>query len=279
MNPENTFCSYFDSDSLGGAWIDTYSGGQGTPWGDAPTPYEFRNKTCYWCDTALRFEFYTGTKVGQCDNCGWWRFQYREINGDVIARTVSVQGKVREFSVTDIAAPIDDLSRYLSARSDRLSDINPTQFEHLVGQALLNAHPGSYVKHVGGRGDGGVDLHFVDVSGTQYLVQCKRRSNLNKKEGVQVVRELNGVLFREGLTHGMVVSTAKGYTAAAHAEKIIKTKTDDHYEMILISHPEITEMLRLKGKRTDRNWKRFVDLAESQEWRTRHDGTRPGSPC
>src|SRR5271169_136592 len=64
-------------------------------------------------------------------------------------------------------------------------------------------------------------------------------------EGVQVIRQMNGVLFREGRARGIVITTASNFTKGAVREASTRKSTNEQYEMKLLSFPDIVSMLRL----------------------------------
>ncbi|MEX8497730.1 restriction endonuclease [Leptothrix ochracea] len=98
-----------------------------------------------------------------------------------------------------------------SAAADALEAITWQEFEQLVGEAFRLQ--GYEVTETGGGGaDGGVDLLLVR-DGETFLVQCKQWKAF--KVGVQVVRELYGVMAAQGATGGWVVTSGR-FTPAAH---------------------------------------------------------------
>ena len=102
----------------------------------------------------------------------------------------------------------------VAASPDRsaLNDMSWQEFEALVGEAFRRR--GYSVLEVGGGGaDGGVDL--VLLKGKElFLVQCKQWKAY--KVGVDVVRELYGVMAAKGAAGGFVV-TSGTFTADAKA--------------------------------------------------------------
>ena len=84
-----------------------------------------------------------------------------------------------------------------------LNDMSWREFETLVGEAFRQR--GYAVTETGGGGaDGGVDLELLRNRET-YLVQCKQwRAN---KVGVEVVRELYGLMAARGAAGGFVVTS------------------------------------------------------------------------
>ncbi len=84
-----------------------------------------------------------------------------------------------------------------------LNDMSWQQFEAVVGEAFRRK--GYSVAEKGGGGaDGGVDL-VLKKQGETFLVQCKQWRAL--KVGVNIVRELYGVMAARGATGGFVVTS------------------------------------------------------------------------
>lgn len=78
-------------------------------------------------------------------------------------------------------------------------------FELLVGEAFRLQ--GYRVTETGGGGpDGGIDLAMIS-GGEKFLVQCKQWKAF--KVGVDVVRELYGVMAAKGATGGFVVTSGR----------------------------------------------------------------------
>lgn len=92
-----------------------------------------------------------------------------------------------------------------------ISKMSWKDFEQLTAAAFRNR--GYLVQDTNDGPDGGVDL-VLKKDGEKYLVQCKHwRAN---KVGVQIVRELLGVMASRGAVGGFVV-TAGEYTKEAKA--------------------------------------------------------------
>lgn len=84
-----------------------------------------------------------------------------------------------------------------------LNDMIWRQFEVVVGEAFRRK--GYSVAEKGGGGaDGGVDL-VLKKQGETFLVQCKQWRAI--KVGVNIVRELYGVMAAKGATGGFVVTS------------------------------------------------------------------------
>lgn len=92
-----------------------------------------------------------------------------------------------------------------SKAADALDGMSWQEFEMLVGEAFRLQ--GYAVTEIGGSGaDGGVDL-VLTKGGEKFLVQCKQWRAY--KVGVDVVRELFGVIAARGATGGFVVTSGR----------------------------------------------------------------------
>lgn len=97
-----------------------------------------------------------------------------------------------------------------SKAADVLDGMSWRQFEKLVGEAFrLQGY--AVVETGGGGADGGVDL-ILSRNGEKFLVQCKQWRAF--KVGVEVVRELYGVMAAKGAAGGFVVTSGR-FTAEA----------------------------------------------------------------
>lgn len=92
-----------------------------------------------------------------------------------------------------------------STAAGALDGMNWQEFEMLVGEAFRRR--GFSVTETGGGGaDGGVDL-MLTKDGEKFLVQCKQWRAF--KVGVNVVRELYGVMAARGAAGGYVVTSGQ----------------------------------------------------------------------
>ena len=90
-----------------------------------------------------------------------------------------------------------------SQAADAVNQLSWQEFEQLVGQAFkLDGY--SVVENGGGGPDGGVDL-VLRRGNEKFLVQCKQWKAF--KVGVDVVRELYGLMAARGATGGFVVTS------------------------------------------------------------------------
>lgn len=92
-----------------------------------------------------------------------------------------------------------------SDAADALDGISWQQFEALVGEGFrLQGY--RVVQTGGGGADGGIDL-VLNKDGEKYLVQCKQWRAF--RVGVDVVRELYGVMAAKGAAGGFVVTSGR----------------------------------------------------------------------
>jgi restriction system protein len=115
----------------------------------------------------------------------------------LIGSAISVwRRKVRKDLVVDAAQ---------GTATSALDGMSWQKFEMLVGESFRQQ--GYQVTETGGGGpDGGVDLTLAK-GGEKFLVQCKQWRAL--KVGVDVVRELYGVMAARGATGGFVVTSGR----------------------------------------------------------------------
>jgi restriction system protein len=119
-----------------------------------------------------------------------------------------------------------------SKAGDVLDGMTWQQFERLVGEAFRLQ--GYRVAETGGGGaDGGVDL-VLSKDGEKHLVQCKQWRAF--KVGVDVVRELYGVMAAKGAAGGFVVTSGR-FTEEA-------TRFADGRNVRLIDGPKLHGLIR-----------------------------------
>jgi restriction system protein len=118
------------------------------------------------------------------------------IIGLVGAVMSAIRRKERRALITDVAQ---------AKSANALDGMSWQQFEILVGEAYrLQGY--RVTENGGGGADGGIDL--VLAKGTErFLVQCKQWKAF--KVGVDVVRELYGVMAAKGATGGFVVTSGR----------------------------------------------------------------------
>jgi restriction system protein len=105
-----------------------------------------------------------------------------------------------------------------------LQRVHPTTFERVVAKAL-ERNGWRDVVHVGGPGDGGVDVRAATRQGAALVTQVKRYAS-HRPVGQATVQALAGVMQLQGAEHGMVVTTSRftsgaQRTAAEHGIELI----------------------------------------------------------
>ena len=129
-------------------------------------------------------------------------FQTLAAIGQFVLPTIFAGGAAAGFFAqrrrTELVATVAE-----SDSRDALSTMSWREFEALVEEAFRIR--GYTVKRIGGDGpDGGVDIELKRGAET-VLVQCKQWRAY--KVGVQVVRELYGVMAARGAASGIVVTS------------------------------------------------------------------------
>lgn len=106
-----------------------------------------------------------------------------------------------------------NLYEYVSKQpvKNALNGISWREFEMLVGEWFRKQ--GYAVTETGGVADGGIDL-ILNKDGETYLVQCKQWKAY--KVGVNIVRELLGVMVTQGASGGYLVTSGVFTKEARH---------------------------------------------------------------
>lgn len=183
-------------------------------------------------------------------------------------------GLLRTYEIDDIDAPIGSLRAFLARNPEHVCHTNATVFEKLMADCLRAEFAPCEVIHVGQSHDKGIDIKLVNSDKEAFLIQVKRRKNLAHKESVTVVRELNGVLLREGVTKGMVITTASAFTRSAKEEVHIKTVLKDQYQVELRAFNDVRRMLHLPMQSeeitTAEPWKPHLRMLPANDGEYRH---------
>lgn len=139
-----------------------------------------------------------------------------EVGGGLVAPDGSPLGdEARGEVLVDVRGVTDALMAHLLADPRRLHSITPRKFEEIVAELL--ADRGYDVTLTAPSGDGGHDIFAAqrtDLGSFLYLVECKRWAP-DRPVGVEVVRNLYGVVAAAQATAGIVVTTSR-FTRGAH---------------------------------------------------------------
>ncbi len=193
----------------------------------------FAGQGCFYCARALTTKnrvsgqktyrtaskvsaFYPGMHgLSYCQYCGWWTTSTSYI--DVLggrAGPLEV-ARVMSFDISSLDVPVEALTMHLARNTEDLYYVHPRVFEDVVLR-LLNEHLSCDLAMSQTSRDGGYDLFGLDADRQRILVQVKRYKS-TRKIGVSVIREFAGVLLREDVRQGIVVTTTR-FTRPARQE-------------------------------------------------------------
>jgi hypothetical protein len=216
---------------------------------------------CIWCSAAIALERSTYARIAdatdwkwqyvaaRCPECGWWALRYEEAPGleDIDSYFNYAYGILREFDPFALDAPMSAAREFLARHPKHLARFDPYRFEDLMLACLRDAHPDAEIVKLGGRRDGGIDLKLALTDTGPVLIQLKLRTrDFTSPEGVDVVRSLHGVMLREQIFRGMIISTAPRFTADAHKEAQAVERHLEGYSMDLLPLADVIDLLQLK---------------------------------
>jgi HJR/Mrr/RecB family endonuclease len=168
-------------------------------------------------------------------------FEFKETRRDVgallVPETSLVIGRSEERLQVEVSAISDALMSSLARDPSLLHDLNPRKFEELVGRILEDL--GYAVTLTQFQKDGGYDMLAearMPTGRVLTLVECKKWSPA-RPVGVEIVRNLYGVLATEGATNAMVVTTSHFTRGARRLEDTVK------YRMNLSDYQSIVQWL------------------------------------
>ncbi|WP_084175254.1 restriction endonuclease [Actinokineospora spheciospongiae] len=192
-----------------------------------------RVKNCPYCHTSMgATEIHNhgpedgdrtaGQLLEYCPNCTFWqahglRMQGYEARCSLFYNfdVAVLSSKVKEFETDFPEGSLSEISQWLRRHPEKYQTMPPRYLEVLVTKLFRNI--GTYVeaRHVGRPGDGGVDVLLVDAEGCSWLVQVKRREDVDSAEPVSTIRNVLGSMVLEGFKHSIIVSTADRFTLQA----------------------------------------------------------------
>ncbi len=220
-----------------------------------------RRYHCLYCDKMTKRTEPHCKYLFVCEHCGWW--QLISGGGGYGLKTCKLhRGLLKEYSLDSLDAPLNELRAFLRKHPSDVAHVNPTVFERLMEDCLRDKYDSCEVFHVGGTADRRIDLILIKSNEGPRLIQVKRRSDLSSTEGVNVVRELNGVLFRDNVAKGMVITTASRFTKPAIDETTVWTQTGQTYDMKLLSYSDVVELFDVKPRRPHEPWLRFLETGK-----------------
>lgn len=216
-----------------------------------------KTEHCLYCGTGLimgktaELRMYNRSHVWQyrtaeCPRCGWWcvtyKFEERLFAWDA-DEYFHAYAVMRRFDPLALSTPLSLARDYLNRNPHKLARFDPYRFEDLMADCLEDYFGDGEIVKLGGRRDRGIDIKAVRAGGKTVLIQVKRRSDFAKREGVKAIRDLHGVMLREGVPRGMVVTTAHDFTAEAKAEVAQAGRHLRHYSMDLLPLADVLSLL------------------------------------
>jgi restriction system protein len=190
---------------------------------------------CIFCETPLlnipAESFEAGVKrlfvqLSICPHCGWW--SVFRVHQNEFERTAGIAesysgtiGCLKEFDLTDVSAPLNEVRQYLLAKKDSVYDTHPKLFEDVVSSVFKDlgwdARATAYI------GDKGIDVILDRPDGSTVGVQVKRYKKEQRIEAEQI-RSLAGALLQNGHTKGIFVTTSKYRKGANEAAREFTSK-------------------------------------------------------
>jgi HJR/Mrr/RecB family endonuclease len=151
----------------------------------------------------------------------------RDAEEIVSADTLLQQGAGLALQV-DVIDINEELVRYFARHPEEMRDMNPRKFEELVAELFKDK---GYEMELTPRSkDGGLDIRAYSKSSLGSfltLVECKRYAE-KQRVGVQIVRQLYGVVNMQNATSGLIVTTSFFTKNAKSEQQTIKHRMDLH---------------------------------------------------
>ncbi len=225
---------------------------------------------CQYCDTVLATAYESNRAfnavfgrivVRACPTCGWWessdecQLEQRD-DGWYRSRELRRRALLREFSVGGSEVPLEILREYVASHPTDLRFVSPRKLEDLVGK-VFGEFMSCEAIHVGGPGDGGIDLILV-AGDKSYVVQVKRRTSPTTAEAVSGIREFLGAMLLHGAIRGIFVSTAPRFSAMANAVAGEATRRRLIESIELVDAARLVDVCRLTARGVDPPWRKFA---------------------
>lgn len=193
--------------------------------------------------------------VNYCQTCGWWRL-IKDVcicagewqMWDIFFGCV---GTLKNLSLNDIQAPLEEVNSYLVVKYENRFSINPRRFEEVVASVFRSI--GYHVDITAYSNDGGIDVLFEEADGNRVGVQVKRYKNKIKAEQI---RAFAGALILSGCNRGVFVTTSNYQRGAIETAKRLSAKT---LPIELIDANKFYDVLKMSSRRE-------VDIDGLKKW-------------
>ena len=207
-----------------------------------------------------------------CRECGWWcvglESRYDGWYGEG-GEWMYAYGVLREYDIHSSDIPLNMARDFLIRHPDKLARVDPFRFEDLMAACLRDYYGDGEVVKLGGRRDHGIDIKVFRASGEAILVQVKRRGDLSKRESVQTVRNLHGVMLRDGVANGMIITTAYDFSPDAYVERQRLRERVHHYSLEFLSLNDVIDLLHLRSGTSRPGWEDAgLDFSPRPNWET-----------
>lgn len=200
-----------------------------------------------------------------CNNsvCRWWlQAPPPEPKGFHSLTNLGKWSIIKRFNWADKELPSSYLKEYLKEQPALIRDTHHTAFEKLVGDFLKDIYGPIEITHVGGSHDGGRDLYGILTTGEEFLVEVKRRTKSGSVESVDTVRRLLGVMIREGIHRGVIVTSADTFSPDAVEFSIPKEGSSVFYQFDLLKYQDLVQWLNLSNDHDNAPWEKCVSPSE-----------------
>jgi Restriction endonuclease len=222
-----------------------------------------RAANCLYCQTALTRgqtddiplpdrdsrSFDWRYEVAECPKCNWWCISYNEQAPLMIAwdfyKTMHAYAVMRSFDVFALDTPLELARRHLAHNQHKIARFDPFKFEDLMADCLRDCLGDHEIIKLGGRRDKGIDIKAVRSDGQLTLVSVKRHADYSKRESVKTIRDLHGVMLRDGVPRGMVITTARDFSDDAKDDVEVTSRRLEGYSMELLSLRDVVALLGL----------------------------------
>ena len=151
--------------------------------------------------------------------------------------------KLREFNGDLPEGCNEELALYIKRYPNLLHSFNPTRFEKFVADVFRANYTNAEVVHVGGPGDGGVDVLLIDTGKEDWLIQFKHHKSQNHSEGVKTIRDMLGAMHLKERRIGIVVSAAEKFSQPAKETTVTAGKVRNPMTIHLVDKSIFNKML------------------------------------
>lgn len=190
-----------------------------------------------------------------CIKCAYWKFSGLESSQQCMDSPTNIiaSSLAAKFEKNTPDGCSSELAQYIIRNPHFLNEIRPQRLETLVADIFKQNHKHCEVRHVGGPGDLGVDVLFIDNEKTKWLIQVKRREKAEKPEGFSTLQSILGTLLLADEKHGIIVSTSGSFSRPLEKQRGVALEKG--YVVKLIDKSLLTQMVGSLVPNTP--WKQF----------------------